>query len=60
MLTFRGWITESKKNKKLKSNTPPTSVSSPIRGANQDQSGFGVKHNTADYTISDENKIKNK
>ncbi len=55
MLTFRGWITESKKNKKLE-NTPPTSTSSPIRGANQDQSGFGVKHNTADYTISDEKK----
>jgi len=31
----------------------PTIVSAPIRGANQDQSGFGVKSNTADYTISD-------
>lgn len=56
MFTFRDWLAEAKKIKKLKSNTPPTSVSSPIRGANQDQSGFGVKHNTADYTISDENK----
>lgn len=36
----------------------PTVVSAPIRGANQDQSGFGVKNNTADYTISDSKKIK--
>jgi hypothetical protein len=36
----------------------PTIVSSPIRGANQDQSGFGVKKNTADYTISDEKKVR--
>jgi hypothetical protein len=33
-------------------------VSAPIRGANQDQSGFGVKKNTADYTISDEKKVR--
>jgi hypothetical protein len=56
MFTFRDWLAEAKKIKKLKSNTPPTSTSSPIRGANQDQSGFGVKHDTADYTISDEKK----
>jgi len=36
----------------------PTIVSAPIRGANQDQSGFGVKKNTADYTISDEKKVR--
>ena len=36
----------------------PTIVSAPIRGANQDQSGFGVKSNTADYTISDSKKVK--
>lgn len=36
----------------------PTIVSAPIRGANQDQSGFGVKNNTADYTISDSKKVK--
>ena len=36
----------------------PTVVSAPIRGANQDQSGFGVKSNTADYTISDSKKVK--
>ena len=34
----------------------PTIVSAPIRGANQDQSGFGTKGSTADYTISDEKK----
>lgn len=57
MLTFRGWIAESRKKKARKSeNTPPTPSSSPLRGANQDQSGFGVKHDTADYTISDEKK----
>ena len=55
MLTFRSWITESKKKKELE-NTPPTPISSPVRGATQDQSGFGVSHNTADYTISDEKK----
>jgi hypothetical protein len=36
----------------------PTIVSSPIRGANQPQSGFGVKNNVADYTISDEKKVR--
>jgi len=36
----------------------PTMVSSPIRGANQDQSGFGTKGSTADYTISDSKKMK--
>lgn len=57
MLKFRGWIAESRKKKDRKSeNTPPTPTSSPLRGANQDQSGFGVKHDTADYTISDEKK----
>ena len=30
-----------------------TVVSSPLRGQNQDQSGYGVKNNVADYTISD-------
>lgn len=44
----------SKKKKGMKETSPPTNVSSPIRGANQDQSGYGVKHSTADYTISDE------
>lgn len=32
---------------------PPTIVSSPLRGANQDQSGFTPNHDTTDYTISD-------
>lgn len=36
----------------------PTMTSAPIRGANQDQSGFGVKRDTADYTISDSKKMK--
>jgi hypothetical protein len=37
----------------------PTIVSSPIRGANQDQSGHGTKSNVADYTISDSAKYSN-
>jgi hypothetical protein len=36
----------------------PTIVSAPIRGANQPQSGFGVKNNVADYTISDSKKMR--
>lgn len=57
MLSFRTWLVEARK-KKVRRSEPqvPTSVSSPLRGANQDQSGFGVGHSTADYTISDEKK----
>lgn len=36
----------------------PTVVSAPVRGPNQDQSGFGVKKSVADYTISDSKKMK--
>jgi hypothetical protein len=39
--------------KKAKSTTA-TITSAPLRGQNQDQSGFRSKGNTADYTISDE------
>jgi hypothetical protein len=42
------------KKKGTRDSSSPTAVSSPIRGANQDQSGYGVSHSTADYTISDE------
>ena len=35
-----------------------TAVSSPIRGANQDQSGIGTKSSSTDYTISDSKKMK--
>lgn len=38
--------------------TATTATSAPTRGANQDQSGFGPKNNTADYTISDEKKLR--
>jgi hypothetical protein len=40
---FKGWMKDKKDNP----------VSSPIRGANQDQSGTNDKNDTADYTISD-------
>lgn len=48
-------VLEAKKNKKKGKTepSPPTSVSSPLKGANQDQSGVGVTHDTADYSISD-------
>ena len=35
-----------------------TITGAPLRGANQDQSGFNDKNNAADYTISDEKKRK--
>lgn len=41
-----------------KSSAPTTATSAPIRGANQDQSGFNTKNSTADYTISDSKKMK--
>lgn len=33
---------------------PTTPTSAPLRGQNQDQSGYNGKNNVADYTISDE------
>ena len=35
-----------------------TAVSAPLRGQNQDYRGTNDKNNTADYTISDEKKVK--
>ena len=52
MKSFTKWIEEAKKGKK--ESMPPTVVSSPLRGQNQDQSGFNGKNSVADYTISDE------
>lgn len=52
MKNFRNWLEEAKKSRKVP--TPPTATSSPIRGQNQDQSGFNPKNSVADYTISDE------
>jgi len=57
MKTFLGWLTEAKKKKQKSEPQAPTTVSSPIRGANQDQSGFGTKSSVADYTISDETRL---
>lgn len=52
MLTFRAWLSEAKKKvKEPKHQT--TATSSPVRGPNQDQSGYGPTKNVADYTISD-------
>lgn len=52
MLTFKQWILEAKKKGK-KQPSPSTVVSAPLRGPNQDQSGFNPSNNVADYTISD-------
>ncbi len=52
MLTYSAWLDEAKKRGK-KQPSPSTIVSAPIRGPNQDQSGFSPTSNVADYTISD-------
>lgn len=57
MANFKRWLEEAKK-KGTKESLPPTATSSPLRGANQDQSGFNGKNDVADYTISDETKPK--
>jgi hypothetical protein len=46
MKKFSSWVREGKE----------TVVSSPIKGANQDQSGNDTKRDTADYSISDSKK----
>jgi hypothetical protein len=51
---YKEWLLESKKSKKGKTiPSAQTIISAPLRGQNQDQSGVGVSHSTADYTISD-------
>lgn len=56
MKSFTKWLEEGKK--KTKESLPPTVTSSPLRGQNQDQSGYNGKNDVADYTISDETKPK--
>jgi hypothetical protein len=53
MKNFTQWIAEAKKKSK-KESLPPTITSAPLRGQNQDQTGFNTHNNTTDYTISDE------
>lgn len=54
------WLEErSKKKSVTEPRNQTTNVSSPLRGANQDYSGVGVKNDNADYTISDEHKHPN-
>ena len=50
MKNFTQWLDE----KKTREPMPTTSVSSPLRGYNQDYSGVNTKNSNADYTISDE------
>ena len=52
MKSFTQWLNEKKKSSKQPIATTPTSA--PLRGQNQDQSGYNGKNNVADYTISDE------
>lgn len=56
MISFALWLEEAKK--KTKESLPPTITSSPLRGPNQDQSGYNGKNDVVDYTISDETKPK--
>lgn len=56
MIKFSQFVVEKKKETKDSIATTPTS--SPLRGQNQDQSGFSPSHSTADYTISDSKKVK--
>lgn len=55
MLNFKSWLEEAKKSKKNTSEPrhQTTATSSPLRGQNQDQSGYNGKNDVADYTISD-------
>lgn len=55
MRRFLSFVEAVKRDKKKKSEvpTPPTNVSSPLRGANQDYSGVSPSHSHADYTVSD-------
>lgn len=55
MKTFKQ---HAKMKDRKKVSEPPTIVSSPLRGQNQDYGGVGVKGDTADYTISDSYKGK--
>jgi hypothetical protein len=57
MKNFSDWVNEAKKG--TNDSLSPTATSSPIRGANQDQSGANVKNDLADYTISDSETIDN-
>ena len=53
MLTFKAWLSEAKKKQMKEPKHQTTATSSPLRGQNQDQSGYGPTKNVADYTISD-------
>ena len=56
MIKFSQFIEEKKKE--TRDSIATTVTSSPLRGQNQDQSGFSPSHSTADYTISDSKKTK--
>lgn len=55
MITFTGWLEEKKKEKEKDKTLPSQTTirSAPIRGANQDQTGFNASGDVADYTVSD-------
>lgn len=53
MLKFSQWLEEKKKKSSKESTHQTTATSSPLRGQNQDQSGYSPTKNVADYTISD-------
>jgi hypothetical protein len=53
MRRFVSFVEAKKEKKKSGVPTPTTSVSGPLRGANQDYSGVSPSHDHADYTVSD-------
>jgi len=52
--SFNSEIVDEATKKSTKVPSATTTISAPIKGANQDQSGFGVSRDVANYTISDE------
>jgi len=53
MIDFGALYEKVKKRSQAEPRHQTTATSAPIKGANQDQSGVGVSHDNADYTISD-------
>ena len=52
--SFNSEVVDEATKKSTKVPSATTTISAPIKGANQDQSGVGVSRDVADYTISDE------
>ena len=53
MRKFISFVEAKKEKKKSGVPTPPTNVSAPLRGRDQDYSGVTPSHDHTDYTVSD-------